>query len=87
LPLQREILTNAARLVKPGGTLIYSTCTIEADENESNIQWFLNEYPDFTLDPAENYLPSDVCEQGFMKTIPGKHSTDGAFAARLIRKG
>jgi 16S rRNA C967 or C1407 C5-methylase (RsmB/RsmF family) len=47
----------------------------------------LQEFPEFTLDPAENYLPAEVCENGFMKTLPGKHLTDGAFAARLIRKG
>ncbi|MFZ9761464.1 MAG: 16S rRNA (cytosine(967)-C(5))-methyltransferase RsmB [Candidatus Kapaibacteriota bacterium] len=86
IPLQRDILSNAAKMVKPGGTIVYSTCTIEADENEKNIEWFLQEFPDFSLDPAEQYLPADVCENGFLKTIPGKHSTDGAFAARLIRK-
>lgn len=86
LPLQRDILKHAASLVKPGGALVYSTCTIETEENEDNIAWFLSEFPEFSLDPAENYLPAEVCEQGFMKTIPGKHLTDGAFAARLIRK-
>ncbi|MFM8280010.1 MAG: 16S rRNA (cytosine(967)-C(5))-methyltransferase RsmB [Bacteroidota bacterium] len=86
IPLQREILLNAASLVKPGGAIIYSTCTIESEENEQNIAWFLKEFPNFILDPAEQYLPSEVCEHGFLKTIPGQHSTDGAFAARLIRK-
>ncbi len=86
LPLQRDILKNAASLVKPGGTIIYSTCTIESEENEENIAWFLQEYPEFTLDPAEKYLPAEVCEHGFMKTLPGKHLSDGAFAARLIKK-
>jgi len=85
IPLQRDILSNAATLVKPGGALIYSTCTIEEDENEKNIEWFLNAFPEFSLDKAENYLPAEVCEHGFMKTLPGKHATDGAFAARLIR--
>jgi 16S rRNA (cytosine967-C5)-methyltransferase len=86
IPLQREILLNAASLVKPGGAIIYSTCTIESEENEQNIAWFLQESPNFILDPAEQYLPSEVCDNGFLKTIPGQHSTDGAFAARLIRK-
>ena len=86
LPLQRDILKHASSLVKPGGALVYSTCTIEAEENEGNIAWFLSEFPEFTVDPAEQYLPAEVCDQGFMKTLPGKHLTDGAFAARLIRK-
>ena len=87
IPLQRDILANAASLVKPGGAIVYSTCTIESDENEDNIKWFLSEFPEFSLDPAEQFLPEEVCEDGFMKTVPGKHHTDGAFAARLIRKG
>jgi 16S rRNA (cytosine967-C5)-methyltransferase len=86
LPLQKDILKNAASLVKPGGAIIYSTCTIEAEENEENIAWFLSTFPEFTLDSAEKYLPSEVCDQGYMKTLPGKHLTDGAFAARLIRR-
>jgi len=86
IPLQREILQNAASLVKPGGTIIYSTCTIESEENEQNIEWFLQTFPEFTVDPADKYLPADVCEHGYMKTLPGKHLTDGAFAARLIKK-
>lgn len=85
--LQREIMTNAAKMVKSGGVFVYSTCTIEPEENEENIKWFLNEYPEFELDPAENYLPEEVCKNGFMQTFPHIHNTDGAFAARLIKKG
>ncbi len=84
--LQRAILANAVKLVKTGGAIIYSTCTIESEENEENIKWFLNEYKGFVVDPAENYLPQAVCQDGFMQTFPNKHNIDGAFAARLIRK-
>lgn len=84
--LQREILRNASRLVKVGGALIYSTCTIEKEENEDNIEWFLKEFENYYLDPAENYLPPSVCKDGYMQTFPHRHSIDGAFAARLIRK-
>lgn len=84
--IQREILTASARLVKPGGTLVYSTCTIEPEENEQQVEWFLQQFPDFTLDRAENYLPENICSNGYMQTFPHKHNCDGAFAARLVKK-
>jgi 16S rRNA (cytosine967-C5)-methyltransferase len=85
ITLQRQILANAAKLVKPGGALIYSTCTIEPEENTEQATWFLKEFPDFTLDAAENYLPEAACKDGFMQTFPHVHQTDGAFAARFVR--
>lgn len=85
IPLQREILNHAATLVKPGGVLVYSTCTIEPKENQENIEWFLEQHPEFYLDEADKYLPSEVCSNGYMKTIPGTCATDGAFAARLVK--
>lgn len=84
IPHQRKILDNAARIVKPGGVIVYSTCTIEPEENENNIKWFLEKYPDFKLDPAENYLPKSLCKDGFYYSIPHISKMDGAFAARLI---
>jgi 16S rRNA (cytosine967-C5)-methyltransferase len=83
---QRELLENALAQVKVGGVLVYSTCTIEPDENECNIEWFLNKHPEFELDRAENYLHKDVCKDGFMMTFQHIHKCDGAFAARLIKK-
>ena len=85
IPLQREILNHAASLVKPGGVLVYSTCTIEPKENQENIEWFLEQHPEFYLDDAHKYLPSEICFDGYMKTIPGTCATDGAFAARLVK--
>lgn len=84
--LQKKILENAAKNVKVGGTLIYSTCTTEPEENEQNIEWFLQNFPNFELDPAEKYILPKLCENGFLVTLPYKHFLDGAFAARLIRK-
>ncbi len=84
--LQREILANAATLVKPGGTLVYSTCTIEPEENTQQAAWFLEQFPEFTLDAAEQYLPAEVCKDGLMQTFPHVHQTDGAFGARFVRK-
>ncbi|MFN3781781.1 MAG: 16S rRNA (cytosine(967)-C(5))-methyltransferase RsmB, partial [Candidatus Kapaibacteriota bacterium] len=83
--IQKKILANATKNVKIGGAIIYSTCTTEPEENEQNIEWFLNKFPNFKLEPAENYLPEKLCENGFLKTLPFKHFIDGAFAARLIR--
>ena len=84
IPHQRKILENAARIVKPGGVIIYSTCTIEPEENEENIKWFLAKHPEFSLDPAENYLPPSLCKDGFYVSIPHISKMDGAFAARLV---
>jgi 16S rRNA (cytosine967-C5)-methyltransferase len=84
--IQRNILSHAATLVKPGGALVYSTCTIEPEENTDNIYWFLQNFPEFKLDPAEKYLPEIVCLDGYMQTFPHIHNTDGAFAARLVKQ-
>lgn len=82
---QNSLLDNAAKLVKPGGAIIYSTCTIEPEENENIVNKFLTEHDNFKIDPAENYLPDAVCKDGFMQTLPHVHECDGAFAARIIR--
>lgn len=84
--VQRDILRNAAELVKAGGILVYSTCTIEPEENTENIEWFLNEQPDFYIDPADLYIPDETTLDGYMQTLPHIHKMDGAFAARLIKK-
>ncbi|MCX7908270.1 MAG: 16S rRNA (cytosine(967)-C(5))-methyltransferase RsmB [Ignavibacteria bacterium] len=83
--IQKTILKNATKNVKVGGAIVYSTCTTEPEENEENIEWFLKNFPNFKLDPAENYISDKLCENGFLKTLPFKHYIDGAFAARLIR--
>ena len=71
--LQREILSTVHTYVKPGGTLVYSTCTIHKGENEGNVEWFQKEHPEFTL---------ISCEQMF----PGETYHDGFFIARFERK-
>lgn len=83
---QRKILENAAKILKPGGVLLYSTCTIEPEENVENIEWFLNKHTEFELDPAENYLQPELCKAGYMMLYPHIHNIDGAFAARLIKR-
>jgi 16S rRNA (cytosine967-C5)-methyltransferase len=84
--LQRQLLENAARLVRPGGVLIYSTCTTEPEENDAVVNDFLQQHPEFQLEPADQRLPAVVCREGFLQTLPHRHQDcDGAFAARLRR--
>ena len=84
--IQKDILKNAPNLIKDDGAIVYSTCSIDPEENNLMAEWFLNTFPDFKLDPAENYLPKDVCKDGYMQTFPNIHGTDGAFAARFVKK-
>ncbi|MFA5513004.1 MAG: 16S rRNA (cytosine(967)-C(5))-methyltransferase RsmB [Candidatus Kapaibacterium sp.] len=83
IPHQRKILENAAKIVKTGGVIIYSTCTIEPEENEENVKWFLDNHPDFELEPAEKFIPMELCTDGYYSSIPHRTGMDGAFAARL----
>ncbi|MEI3211396.1 MAG: hypothetical protein V8S42_03075 [Lachnospiraceae bacterium] len=83
--LQREILKNAVSYVKPGGILLYSTCTINQGENEENAVWLTRQFP-FGLESLSPYLPEVLKEEGkdgMLQLIPGVHETDGFFIARL----
>ncbi len=80
--LQREILDSAARLVKPGGKLIYATCSLLNEENDQQIDHFLSTHPDFVLVPYEGVSISDR----FLKLTPAKHHTDGFFGAAMVRQ-
>jgi 16S rRNA (cytosine967-C5)-methyltransferase len=83
---QRAILRSAAALVKPGGLLVYSTCSLETEENDAQIEAFLADHPDFTLEPPPAHaVPTEVLDAGRLRVLPQRHGTDGAFAARLRR--
>ena len=84
--LQLAILSNQARYVKPGGILIYSTCTLVRAENEGVVEAFLENHPEFTLEPLPlpEALPKN--ESGMLALIPGQYDTDGFFISRLRRK-
>jgi 16S rRNA (cytosine967-C5)-methyltransferase len=85
--LQLELLENAAAQVRPGGVVVYSTCTIEPEENEEVIERFLTAHQNFELEPATNFVPKEfVDKEGFVRTYPHVHGMDGSFAARLRRK-
>lgn len=82
--LQRDILRAAAGLVKPGGLLIYSTCSLEPEENDVQVEAFLASHPGWTLEPpAAGAVPASTIDHGFLRVLPHVHGTDGAFAARL----
>ncbi len=87
-PLQLDLLRKAARLVKPGGYVVYSTCTIEPDENFEIIQQFLDENLDFELVPADKTFPPELVNKTTkcVETYPHVHDMDGSFAAKLRRK-
>ena len=83
--IQRAILDNAARYVKPGGTLVYSTCTILPEENQEVTDGFLAEHPDFVRTPFA--LPDPVGEtEGQVTLWPHRHHTDGFYICRMERR-
>lgn len=88
--LQRDILSVVSRYVKPGGTLIYSTCTISKMENEDNAAWIEKELPFKSVDFSKDMEISDNCtynfgSEGYVQLLPGIHSGDGSFVAKFIR--
>jgi 16S rRNA (cytosine967-C5)-methyltransferase len=84
--VQRSILRAAATAVRPGGMLVYSTCSLETEENDAQIESFLADNPDWRLEPPpEGVVPAVVLDAGRLRVLPQRHGTDGAFAARLRR--
>jgi 16S rRNA (cytosine967-C5)-methyltransferase len=94
IPLQGRLLQSASRLVKPGGRLIYATCSMLPAENEDHAEAFLSANPDFTLVPSADVWRTAVWPEGgpevptepYLRLTPATHDTDGFFAALFERK-
>lgn len=87
--LQREILTASWQYVKPGGILVYSTCTISREENEENRAWFLEQFPFEPVDirgMAKTALAEESLKDGYVQLKPGIHPSDGFFIAVMRKK-
>ncbi|MFM7144638.1 MAG: RsmB/NOP family class I SAM-dependent RNA methyltransferase, partial [Alphaproteobacteria bacterium] len=87
--VQRAMIARAARLVRPGGRLVYATCTLLRAENEDVVESLLAARPDFVRDDARTWLPAEahdlVGPDGALRTSPDRGGLDGFFAARLLR--
>jgi 16S rRNA (cytosine967-C5)-methyltransferase len=88
-PRQAAMLEQAAGVLRPGGRLLYITCTTEPEENEAQIDSFLSRHPEFHLDPDPGGLPPPAREllqpSGWFRTSPAEHNLDAFFAAMLVK--
>ena len=84
--IQRNLLNSAVKYLKPGGVIVYSTCSTEKEENMDIVNDFLEKNPDFKIDNASQYVKAELVNaEGCIETFPHRHNIDGSFAARLIR--
>lgn len=86
--LQRKILSTVSDYVKPGGTMIYSTCTTNKNENINNALWFVDNYP-FKMESIDEFIPdefkSDTTKEGYLQLLQGIIDCDGFFICKLIK--
>jgi 16S rRNA (cytosine967-C5)-methyltransferase len=88
--LQRSIVDQVTLYLKPGGVLVYATCTLTKDENETVVEDFLEHHKEFILDNAAGYLlesASALVRGSYYMALPHRHNTDGFFAARMTKVG
>ncbi|MDE6318530.1 MAG: methyltransferase domain-containing protein, partial [Lachnospiraceae bacterium] len=88
LVLQKDIITNVIDYIKPGGTLLYSTCTLNPGENEEMVEWICQNFGLERVSMA-GQLPDALkveAESGMLQLLPGIHETDGFFMAKLLKK-
>lgn len=81
---QFKLLEASSRYLRPGGILVYATCTLDEEENEGVVRRFLDTHHDFAFERAQFYVPHEACSRdGFLQVWPGQEGMDGFFAARL----
>ncbi|HEY6393773.1 MAG TPA: hypothetical protein VIX12_00075, partial [Candidatus Binataceae bacterium] len=86
--LQSRMLDNAAALVRPGGAIVYSVCSIAPEEGEGVISTFLRQHREFRIDSGvsqRSEFAGLIDADGFMRTRPDRDGMDGFFAARIVR--
>ena len=83
IPLQQKFLEKADSLLKKNGVIVYSTCTINPDENEKQIEKFMKNHSNYILEKPDQFVEKAFVSGKYIKTYPFKHSMDGSFAAAL----
>jgi len=83
---QYKLLTNAFALLRPGGTLVYSTCSLEQEENDLLVEHFLTTTTTAHLEKASHFFPNKAWAGRYIQTVPGREPGDGSFAARIRKK-
>lgn len=83
--IQARLLEGYSSLVRPGGRLVYATCSLEHAENEAQIEAFVARHPEFVLEDAAAVVPAVCVRNKYLRLFPHLHNTDGFFAAVLVR--
>ena len=86
LDIQRKIMDNASKYVKKGGVLVYSTCTLNKEENERNIEWFIETHPEFKIEPVFYGKLNNInySDKGYATILPNEYM-DGFFIAKIVK--
>lgn len=84
--LQKQILGRAAGMVRPGGRLIYATCSVLQEENRRAVDAFLAEHPSFSRRDASAWIPASFCVDGDLQVSPHRHRLDGFYGSVLVRE-